>query len=311
MRRCSGSWRVNSSQETSHKEARNHKSILFVNLSLLWLISGPIPDNLLKYVDMKGIVLAGGLGSRLYPLTKITNKHLLPVYNRPMIYYPIQTLVDTGITEILIVTGGKKAGDFLELLGNGKEFGLKHLNYMYQEGEGGIAAALSLAEYFIEDDTVCVILGDNVYEKSVRQSAAEFSQRGHGAKIHLKRVENPQRFGVPIIDGDRILKIEEKPDVPKSEYAITGLYMYDHTVFDIIKTLKPSGRGELEITDVNNAYIDRNEMTYAIVDGWWSDAGTFDSLLRTNILVASQFEGDPDEISQAAIQNSASILRKQ
>jgi glucose-1-phosphate thymidylyltransferase len=260
---------------------------------------------------MKGIVLAGGLGSRLHPLTKITNKHLLPVYNRPMIYYPIQTLVDTGITEILIVTGGKKAGDFLELLGNGKEFGLKHLNYMYQEGEGGIAAALSLAEYFVEDDTVCVILGDNVYEKSVRQSAAEFSQRGHGAKIHLKRVENPQRFGVPIIDGDRILKIEEKPDVPKSEYAITGLYMYDHTVFDIIKTLKPSGRGELEITDVNNAYIDRNEMTYAIVDGWWSDAGTFDSLLRTNILVASQFEGDPDEISQAAIQNSASILRKQ
>jgi glucose-1-phosphate thymidylyltransferase len=260
---------------------------------------------------MKGIVLAGGLGSRLYPLTKITNKHLLPVYNRPMIYYPIQTLVDAGITEILIVTGGKKAGDFLELLGNGKEFGLKHLDYMYQEGEGGIAAALSLAEYFVEDDTVCVILGDNVYEKSVRQSATEFSQRGHGAKIHLKRVENPQRFGVPIIDGDRILKIEEKPHVPKSEYAITGLYMYDHTVFDIIKTLKPSGRGELEITDVNNAYIDRNEMTYAIVDGWWTDAGTFDSLLRTNILVASQFEGDPEEISQAAIQNSASILRQQ
>jgi glucose-1-phosphate thymidylyltransferase len=266
---------------------------------------------LFKYPNMKGIVLAGGLGSRLHPLTKITNKHLLPVYNRPMIYYPIQTLVDAGITEILIVTGGKKAGDFLELLGNGKEFGLKHLDYMYQEGEGGIAAALSLAEYFVEDDAVCVILGDNVYEKSVRQSAAEFSRRGHGAKIHLKRVENPQRFGVPIIDGDRILKIEEKPDVPKSEYAVTGLYMYDHTVFDIIKTLKPSGRGELEITDVNNAYIDRNEMTYAIVDGWWSDAGTFDSLLRTNILVASQFEGDPEEISQAAIQNSASILRQQ
>jgi glucose-1-phosphate thymidylyltransferase len=311
MRRCSGSWRVNSSQEISHKEGRKSQKHSFCEFVLLWLISGPIPDNLLKYIDMKGIVLAGGLGSRLYPLTKITNKHLLPVYNRPMIYYPIQTLVDTGITEILIVTGGKKAGDFLELLGNGKEFGLKHLNYMYQEGESGIAAALSLAEYFVEDDTVCVILGDNVYEKSVRQSAAEFSQRGHGAKIHLKRVENPQRFGVPIIDGDRILKIEEKPDVPKSEYAITGLYMYDHTVFDIIKTLKPSGRGELEITDVNNAYIDRNEMTYAIVDGWWTDAGTFDSLLRTNILVASQFEGDPEEISQAAIQNSASILRQQ
>jgi len=260
---------------------------------------------------MKGIVLAGGLGSRLFPLTKITNKHLLPVYNRPMIYYPIQTLVDAGISEILVVTGGRNAGHFLELLGNGKEFGLKHLDYTYQEGEGGIAAALSLAEYFVDNDSVCVILGDNVYEKSVRESVAEFMRRGHGAKIHLKRVENPQRFGVPIIDGDRIVRIEEKPRVPKSEYAVTGLYMFDRTVFDIIKTLKPSGRGELEITDVNNSYIDRGEMTYAIIDGWWSDAGTFDSLLRTNILVASQFEGDSEEISQVAIQNSASILRQQ
>lgn len=260
---------------------------------------------------MKGIVLAGGLGSRLHPLTKITNKHLLPVYNRPMIHYPIQTLVDAGITEILIVTGGKNAGDFLELLGNGKDFGLRHLDYTYQEGEGGIAAALSLAEYFVENDPVCVILGDNVYEKSMRESAEEFSRRGRGAKIHLKRVENPQRFGVPVINGDRILKIEEKPKTPQSEYAVTGLYMYDQTVFDIIKTLKPSGRGELEITDVNNAYIDRGEMAYSFVEGWWSDAGTFDSLLRTNILVASQFEGNPEEISQAAIQNSASILRRQ
>jgi glucose-1-phosphate thymidylyltransferase len=260
---------------------------------------------------MKGIVLAGGLGSRLYPLTKVTNKHLLPVYNRPMIYYPIQTLVDGGITEILVVTGGKNAGDFLELLGNGKQFGLKHLDYTYQEGEGGIAAALSLAEYFVDNDSVCVILGDNVYEKGIRNSVEEFNGRGRGAKIHLKRVENPQRFGVPVIDGDRILTIEEKPKVPKSEYAVTGLYMYDHTVFDIIKTLKPSGRGELEITDVNNAYIQSGEMTYAVVDGWWSDAGTFDSLLRTNILVASQFEGDHEEISQAAIQTSASMLRQQ
>jgi glucose-1-phosphate thymidylyltransferase len=259
---------------------------------------------------MKGIVLAGGLGSRLHPLTKVTNKHLLPVYNKPMIYYPIQTLVDAGITEILVVTGGKNAGHFLELLGNGKEFGLKHLDYTYQVGEGGIAAALSLAEYFVEDDSICVILGDNVYEKSVRESAQEFIARDRGAKIHLKHVENPQRFGVPIIEGDRIVKIEEKPKVPKSEYAVTGLYMYDHSVFEIIKTLKPSGRGELEITDVNNAYIDRNEMAYSIIDGWWSDAGTFDSLLRTNILVASQFEGDSEEISQAAIQSSASILRK-
>ena len=260
---------------------------------------------------MKGIVLAGGLGTRLHPLTKITNKHLLPVYNRPMIYYPIQTLVDAGISEILIVTGGKNAGHFLELLGNGKEFGLKHLDYTYQEGEGGIAAALSLAEYFVEDDPVCVILGDNIYEKSMRGSAEEFARQGKGARIHLKRVENPQRFGVPVIEGERILRIEEKPKDPKSDYAVTGLYMYDQSVFDIIKTLKPSGRGELEITDVNNAYIARNEMSYALVDGWWSDAGTFDSLLRTNILVASQFEGNSEEISQDAIQRSAAILRQQ
>jgi glucose-1-phosphate thymidylyltransferase len=260
---------------------------------------------------MKGIVLAGGLGTRLHPLTKITNKHLMPVYNRPMIYYPVQTLVDAGITEILIVTGGKNAGHFLELLGNGKEFGLKHLDYTYQEGEGGIAAALSLAGYFVEDDPVCVILGDNIYEKSVRASVEEFAKQGGGARIHLKRVENPQRFGVPVFEGDRILRIEEKPKNPKSDYAVTGLYMYDQTVFDIIKTLKPSGRGELEITDVNNAYIARGEMSYALVDGWWSDAGTFDSLLRTNILVASQFEGNSEEISQDAIKNSAAILRQQ
>jgi glucose-1-phosphate thymidylyltransferase len=260
---------------------------------------------------MKGIVLAGGLGTRLHPLTKVTNKHLLPVYNRPMIYYPIQTLVDAGITEILIVTGGRNAGDFLQLLGNGKAFGLKHLDYTYQEGEGGIAAALSLAEYFVDEDLVCVILGDNLYEKSVRQSANDFINGARGAKIHLKKVENPQRFGVPIINGDRIMKIEEKPKHPKSDYAVTGLYMYDPSVFDVIKTLKPSGRGELEITDVNNAYIERNEMTYSIVDGWWSDAGTFDSLLRSNILVASQSENDSEEISQAAIQASASMLRQQ
>jgi len=260
---------------------------------------------------MKGIVLAGGLGTRLNPLTKVTNKHLLPVYNRPMIYYPIQTLVDAGITEILIVTGGRNAGDFLQLLGNGKAFGLKHLDYTYQEGEGGIAAALSLAEYFVDEDLVCVILGDNLYENSVRESASDFIRRGHGAKIHLKRVENPQRFGVPIVDGDRIVKIEEKPKQPKSEYAVTGLYMYDSTVFDIIKTLQPSGRGELEITDVNNAYVERNEMTYAVIEGWWSDAGTFDSLLRSNILVASQSWNHSEEISQDAMHAFASLLRYQ
>ncbi len=260
---------------------------------------------------MKGIVLAGGLGTRLFPLTKVTNKHLLPVYNRPMIYYPIQTLVDAGISEILVVTGGNNAGDFLRLLGNGKQFGLKHLDYTYQEGEDGIAAALGLAEYFVDNDLVCVILGDNLYEKSVRESAEDFIKRGHGAKIHLKKVENPQRFGVPIISGERIVKIEEKPKAPKSDYAVTGLYMYDHTVFDIVGTLKPSGRGELEITDVNNAYIDRNDITYGIVDGWWSDAGTFDSLLRTNILIASQFESNSQEISRDAIRASASMLRQQ
>ena len=260
---------------------------------------------------MKGIVLAGGLGTRLNPLTKVTNKHLLPVYNRPMIYYPIQTLVDAGITEILIVTGGRNAGDFLQLLGNGKAFGLKHLDYTYQEGEGGIAAALSLAEYFVDEDLVCVILGDNLYENSIRESASDFVRRGHGAKIHLKRVENPQRFGVPIIDGDRIVKIEEKPTQPKSEYAVTGLYMYDSTVFDIIKTLNPSSRGELEITDVNNAYIERNEMTYAVVEGWWSDAGTFDSLLRSNILVANQSWNHSEEIPKDAMHAFASLLRYQ
>jgi glucose-1-phosphate thymidylyltransferase len=260
---------------------------------------------------MKGIVLAGGLGTRMYPATKVTNKHLLPVYNRPMIYYPIQTLVDAGISEILVVTGGNNAGDFLRLLGNGKEFGLKHLDYTYQEGNGGIAAALILAEYFADNEAVCVILGDNIYEKSMRQSAAEFIQRGRGAKIHLKKVENPQRFGVPLINGDRITRIEEKPKMPKSDYAVTGLYMFDASVFDIIRTLKPSARGELEITDVNNAYIERNEMAYAIVDGWWSDAGTFESLLRCNILVASQSEANAEEIPQAAIQSSASILRQQ
>lgn len=260
---------------------------------------------------MKGIVLAGGLGTRLHPLTKITNKHLLPVYNRPMIYYPIQTLVDAGITEILIVTGGRNAGHFLELLGNGKQFGLKHLDYTYQEGEGGIAAALSLAEYFVEDDRVCVILGDNIYEKSVRSSLQQFVRQGAGARLHLKKVENPQRFGVPVFEGDRLLKIEEKPKAPKSEYAVTGLYMFDQRVFEIIRTLKPSGRGELEITDVNNAYIARDEVSYDIIDGWWSDAGTFDSLLRATILVASQFEGNPEEMPKGAIQSSAAILRQQ
>lgn len=243
---------------------------------------------------MKGIVLAGGLGSRMYPLTKVTNKHLLPIYNKPMIYYPIETLVGAGIREILIVTGGKNAGDFLRLLGNGKEFGLKHLNYTYQEGEGGIAAALSLAEYFADGNPICVILGDNIVEKSIAPYVRNFESQKVGARILLKKVEDPQRFGVPEIQGDRIVRIDEKPEVPASSYAVTGIYMYDGEVFDIVKTLKPSHRGELEITDVNNAYIQKGRMSYDILDGWWTDAGTFESLLRASNLVSRQAgQGNP------------------
>ena len=235
---------------------------------------------------MKGVILAGGLGSRLHPLTKITNKHLLPVHSNPMIYYPIQTLINAGIEDIMIVTGGNSAGDFLRLLGNGKDFGLKHLNYTYQEGEGGIADALSLVEHFADDQPVCVVLGDNIIEKNIRSAADEYRKQGGGAKIMLKKVHDPQRFGVPELDGDKVLRIEEKPKDPKSDYAVVGIYFYDHTVFEVIKTLVPSERGELEITDVNNHYIRRGEMTWNELDGWWTDAGTFESLLRASNLVA-------------------------
>jgi len=235
---------------------------------------------------LKGVVLAGGLGSRLRPLTAVTNKHLLPVYNQPMIYYPIQTLVNAGITDIMIVTGGNSAGDFLKLLGNGKAFGLKHLNYTYQEGEGGIAAALSLVEHFASGEPVCVVLGDNIIQGNICAAVDSYRAQGHGAKILLKKVTAPQRFGVPQLDGQRVVKIEEKPAEPKSEYAVIGIYMYDARVFEIIRVLKPSGRGELEITDVNNAYIERGEMTWDVLEGWWSDAGTFESLLQASNLVA-------------------------
>jgi len=235
---------------------------------------------------MKGVILAGGLGTRLQPLTKITNKHLLPVYDRPMIYYPIQTLINAGIDDIMIVTGGNSAGDFLRLLGNGKDFGLKHLNYTYQEGEGGIADALSLVEHFADDQPVCVALGDNIIEKNIRSAADEYRRQGGGAKIMLKRVHDPQRFGVPELDGDRVVRIDEKPQDPKSDYAVIGIYFYDNTVFDVIRTLVPSARGELEITDVNNHYIRRGEMSWNELDGWWTDAGTFESLLRASNLVA-------------------------
>jgi glucose-1-phosphate thymidylyltransferase len=234
---------------------------------------------------MKGIVLAGGTGSRLFPLTKITNKHLLPIYDKPMIYYPIQTLVEAGIRDLLVVTGGRNSGDFLRLLANGKEFGLKHINYTYQEGEGGIAEALALAEHFAEGNRICVILGDNIIEGSIMEAVRDFEQQEHGAKIMLKQVHDADRFGVAEIQGDRIVGIEEKPARPKSNYAVTGIYMYDETVFDKTRTLTPSARGELEITDVNNAYIQEGTMTFNYLEGWWTDAGTFDSLLRAANLV--------------------------
>ena len=235
---------------------------------------------------MKGVVLAGGLGSRLYPLTKVTNKHLLPVYKEPMVYYPIRTLVNAGIDEILIVTGGNNAGDFLRLLGNGSEFGLRHLNYTYQEGEGGIAAALSLAEYFADDDKVVVVLGDNIIEKNIGKAVESFRGQKEGAKILLKEVPDPQRFGVPAFEEGKIIRVDEKPKVPASSYAVIGIYMYDSGVFDFIKTLKPSERGELEITDVNNFYIRAGKMTWDVLDGWWTDAGTFESLQYAGKMVA-------------------------
>lgn len=235
---------------------------------------------------MKGVILAGGLGTRLLPLTRITNKHLLPVYDKPMIHYPIETLVNAGIRDIMIVTGGNHAGDFLRLLGNGKDFGLDDLHYTYQEGEGGIADALRLAEHFVDGDKVIVVLGDNIIEKNICRAVGDFFTQRRGAKILLKEVPDPQRFGVAELDGEQVIGIEEKPKTPRSNLAVIGIYMYDPQVFDIIKTLKPSGRGELEITDVNNAYIAQGTMTCEILDGWWTDAGTFESLHRAGNLVA-------------------------
>lgn len=235
---------------------------------------------------MKGVILAGGLGTRLFPLTRITNKHLLPVHDRPMIYYPVQTLINAGIDDIMIVTGGNSAGDFLSLLGNGKEFGLKDLHYTYQEGEGGIADALSLVEDFAENQLICVVLGDNVIEGNIRAAADEYKQQGKGAKILLKKAPDAHRFGVPELNGNCVLQIEEKPERPRSDFAVIGIYFYDSRVFDVIRTLVPSARGELEITDVNNHYIKRGEMTWNELDGWWTDAGTFESLLRASNLVA-------------------------
>jgi glucose-1-phosphate thymidylyltransferase len=235
---------------------------------------------------MKGVVLAGGTGSRLNPLTRVTNKHLLPIYDKPMVYYPIQTLVNAGIEEILLVTGGKNAGDFLRLLGNGRDFDLKHLNYTYHDGERGIAEALGLAEFFAGGEPICVVLGDNIIENNICHAVEAFQEQKEGAKILLKEVPDAQRFGVAEIRGNHVVGIDEKPRVPKSNFAVVGIYLYDATVFEKIRRLKPSGRGELEITDVNNFYIEDGKLTFEILEGWWTDAGTFDSLLRANTLVA-------------------------
>jgi glucose-1-phosphate thymidylyltransferase len=222
---------------------------------------------------MKGVILAGGTGSRLLPLTKVTNKHLLPVYGKPMIFYPIECMAKAGIDEVLLVTGGNNAGDFIRLLGNGRDFGLKNLNYTYQDGAGGIAQALGLAEHFAGGDSICLILGDNILEYSIRDLCRKFRHQGQGAKILLSQVANPKAYGIAEMEGDRVVQIVEKPADPKSNWAVIGIYFYDGHVFEIVRTLKPSARNELEITDVNNAYIQRGEMTADKVHGFWADAG--------------------------------------
>jgi len=242
---------------------------------------------------VKGVILAGGLGSRLRPLTKVTNKHLLPIYDRPMIYYPIQTLCQAGIRDIMIVTGGNSAGDFLRLLGNGSEFGLKDISYTYQEGEGGIADALKLCEHFAEGSRIVVVLGDNIVQDDISPFVRAFEAQQSGARILLKKVDDPERFGVPELHGGRIVRIEEKPEHPKSDYAVTGIYMYDERVFEYCRTLEPSARGELEITDVNNRYIQDGDLYYDVLHGWWTDAGQFESLFRAGQLVANERMGTP------------------
>ncbi len=258
---------------------------------------------------MKGVVLAGGMGSRLLPLTKVTNKHLLPVYDKPMISYPIQTMVNVGILDVLLVTGGRNAGEFLRLLGDGRALGLNRLHYTYQEGEGGIAQALGMAEHFAEGGPICAILGDNIIEKNISRAVERFRQQERGAKILLKQVPDAHRFGVAEIQGDRVVRIEEKPKVPKSDFAVTGFYLYDNSVFEKIRRLRPSGRGELEITDVNNFYIEEGTLTCELLDGWWTDAGTFDSLLRANNLVAQNGANHSEEPGELPVEAAAQKSR--
>ena len=238
-------------------------------------------------MTLKGVVLAGGTGSRLMPLTKVTNKHLLPIGQKPMIYYPIEKLTSIGIDQILIVTGVEYMGDVVGLLGSGREFGCQ-FTYKVQDEAGGIAQALGLAEGFSNDDPLAVILGDNIFQANLKDYADRFVNQKTGARVLLKHVPNPQRFGVAEISDGKVISIDEKPKKPKSDYIVTGIYFYDATVFDIIRSLKPSGRGELEISDVNNGYIEKGQMAYDILDGWWTDAGTFESLNRANELVIKE-----------------------
>ena len=238
-------------------------------------------------MDLRGVILAGGTGSRLMPLTKVTNKHLLPVGQKPMIYYPIEKLTSIGISQILIVTGVEYMGDVVNLLGSGKDFGCQ-FTYKVQDEAGGIAQALALAENFANSQDLAVILGDNIFQSNLKNYADKFIAQKTGARVLLKQVSNPQRFGVAQISGTRVVSIDEKPENPKSNYAVTGIYFYDASVFDIIRTLKPSARGELEVTDINNAYIAKSQLEYDILDGWWSDAGTFESLNRVNELVIKE-----------------------
>ena len=235
---------------------------------------------------MKGVILAGGLGSRLLPMTRVTNKHLLPVFDRPMIYFPIQQMVHAGITDIMVVTGGNHAGDFLKLLGNGKAFGLERIHYAYQEGEGGIAEALGLAESFADAEPVCVILGDNIFQEPIAPFVRDYDAIGSGAMILLKSVPDPERFGVAEVEGERVVRIVEKPSEPRTDLAVTGCYFFDSRVFEIIHGLEPSARGELEITDVNNRYIEWEAMAHRTLTGWWTDAGTIPSLHRASKMVA-------------------------
>jgi glucose-1-phosphate thymidylyltransferase len=237
---------------------------------------------------MKGIILAGGTGSRLHPLTRVTNKHLLPVYDKPMIYYPLQILVDAGIRDILIVTGGNSAGDFLKLLKNGHDFGLHQLNFAYQEGSDGIADALRLAEYFARGEKICVVLGDNIIEGNIRGAKEAFERQEHGARILLKEVPDPERFGVPTIEGGQIVRIDEKPKQPASPFAVIGIYFYDWTVFSRVRNLKRSARGEYEVTDINNSYLREGQLAYQELEGWWTDAGSFESLWQAATLVRTQ-----------------------